>query len=124
MMSEMISNKPIDNLMPHYTNTRFNEAQTVWIADGYKIKRGYGDFVDGADYNYSDRIWQWNRSKADQVYKEIDASLHRHSPAYIQEFLRRVFDNPNLVLVHVLAGVNLSNGYPYNVYGYITKGEM
>lgn len=112
--------QPIHNLNPHYTNERFKEAQTVWLAKGKSLSSGRYPTVKGAEYNYSDRIWQWNWEKARKATDVIDASLARNSAAYIQEFLRYYFDNPKIELVHVMAGFNLSNGYPYQVYGYIT----
>jgi hypothetical protein len=116
----MLSNEPIANLTPHYTQPRFAEAQTVWVKDGHKPQGRYQTVKD-ADYNYSDRIWGWNWEKADQAHKVIDESLDRRSPAYIQEFLRFFFDNPTIELVHVMAGYNVATGYPYQVYGYFSK---
>jgi hypothetical protein len=109
--------QPIANLQPHYTDEYYREARTVWIADGYKPNDAYGA-IRGIEYNYSDRIWQWDWNKADGLYKSIDSTLDRRSPAFLQEFLRQYFDKPELELVHVMAGFNVSNGYPYQVYGY------
>ncbi len=114
----MLDTKPIYNLQPHYTDQRFAKPQTVWVADGVDINReGY---VEDCEYNYSDRIWQWDWNKADAAQKSIDKELDRRSPAYIQEFLRVYFENPAIVLVHVMAGFNVSNGFAYQVYGYST----
>lgn len=110
--------QPIANLTPHYTDDHFRDAQTVWIEKGYSVNRS--QTVKGASYNYSDRIWEWNWNKADTVRKSIE-HLDRRSPAYIQEFLRRYFDNPAIRLVHVMAGFNVSNGSSYNVYGYFEE---
>lgn len=118
----MLSTSPIYNLSPHYTDNRFREPQTVWLATGYKLNKR--DVVNGAVYNYSDRIWQWDWNKANSAHETIDKSLDHRSPAYIQEFLRYYFNNPKIVLVHVVAGVNLSNGYPYQVYGYFEKEQQ
>ena len=117
-----LDNTPIDHLMPHYTQTRYNEAQTVWIADGYKDSGRYHT-IAGVDYVYSDRIWQWDWSKADATRLSIDETLDRCSPLYIQAFLRGFYDNPDIQLIHVMAGVNLGNGYPYQVYGYVIKNN-
>lgn len=117
-----LSKEPINHLTPHYTDSRFAHPQTVWLAKGYKTS-GRDEMVKGAGYNYSDRIWQWDWNKADSAHKTIDPSLDRRSPAYIQEFLRFFFDNPAITLVHVMAGYNVSTGYPYNIYGYFEKEQ-
>jgi hypothetical protein len=121
-MKAQISTNPIANLQPHYTDSFYSTARTVWLADGYKTNERHGT-VKGVHYDYSDRVWRWDWHKADGLYKSIDASLDRRSPAFIQEFLRQYFDNPNLELVHVMAGFNVGNGYPYQVYGYLTGDE-
>lgn len=109
---------PIANLTPHYTNEFYREARTVWIEQGYKADGAYGT-IKGVSYDYSDRIWQWDWNKADAARLAVDASIDRRSPAFIQAFLRGYFGKPELKLVHVMAGFNLSNGYSYQVYGYI-----
>jgi hypothetical protein len=53
---ERNKNKTIRNLMPHYTNDVFKTARTVYLAKGYTLKDTY---VEGAGYDYSDRIRQW-----------------------------------------------------------------
>lgn len=113
--------RPIANLRPHYTDSYYSQPRTVWVAEGYKRNQTH-DTIKGASYDYSDRLWQWDWNKADTVTKAIEG-LDRRSPAFIQEFLRRYFDKPSLVLVHVMAGFNVGNGYPYQVYGYLPEGK-
>jgi hypothetical protein len=112
--------QPIANLDPHYTNSYYAKSRTVWLASGHKTTPDSGgyEWVKGATYNYSDRIWQWDWDKADVSRKAVDESLDRRSPAFIQAWLRLYFDKPDLELVHVMAGFNVSNGYSYQVYGY------
>jgi hypothetical protein len=48
--------------------------------------------------------------------------MAEHDPrtaSCIEAYLRIVYDDPGLRLVHIIAGVNSSSGYAYNVYGYI-----
>jgi hypothetical protein len=117
----MMDEKPIANLQPHYTDDYFKKPRTVWMAEGYKtVKDSMGyEWIKDAEYNYSDRIWQWDWNKADSAQKAVDTLLDRRSPAYIQAFLRLYFEKPNPTLVHVMAGFNVSNGFPYQVYGYL-----
>lgn len=114
-------NSPIAHVAPHYTDDRFKEPQTVYLADGYKTDNSGGyPFVDGATYNYSDRIWQWDWNKADAANKaSLEKGLHRDSAARYEVYLRLYFDKPDLKLVHIMAGYNLATGYPYRVFGYI-----
>lgn len=112
--------KPIQHLMPHYTDSRFKQPQTVYLADGHRV--GKDDYVKGAEYNYSDRLMEWNGwEKYEAAWNAAKASSHEpRSAAYVELYLRTLLDKPNLKLVHVMAGVNWGNGYPYQVYGYIT----
>jgi len=114
-----ISNEPLHNLNPHYTDGHYKTARTVWIASGYCTTGDYGT-VEDAEYNYSDRIWQWDWNKADAAWNSIGDTFTKRSPAFLQEWLRGYFNNPKLELVHIMAGFNVSTGYPYQVFGYIT----
>lgn len=110
-------NARIQHLRPHYTNEVFKNAQTVYLAQGCKLS---GDYVKGAEYNYSDRIWQWKYNEARAAWETIKASdLNIDSAAAHEMYLRLVFNDPELKLVHILAGFNVSNGYDYQVYGFI-----
>ncbi len=107
----------IANLNPHYTNERFRKPQTVFLLRGRYPQDGY---VPHAEYNYSDRIWQWDWDKCDKAREAVNAKgLDGNTAAWHEAWLRIVLDDSKLNLVHILAGVNLSNGYPYHVYGYI-----
>lgn len=111
-------NARIQHLRPHYTDERFKNAQTVYLAKGYTLE---GETVKGAAYNYSDRYRQWF---SDELYtaawnaaKAIDKDLS--TAAAIEAFLRHIHEDPDLKLVHIMAGFNWSNGYDYQVYGFI-----
>lgn len=109
---------PISHLRPHYTDDRFKSAQTVYLAKGYKLT---GETVKGAAYNYSDRYRQW--SSVESWDKAIHAAKAQfpetNCAAHIEAFLRAIHDDPELKLVHIMAGFNVSNGYDYQVYGFI-----
>lgn len=114
---------PITHMQPHYTDDRFREPQTVYLATGYNVdKQQRYPTVEGATYNYSDRIWQWDRNKADAANKaSLEKGFHRDSAARFEVYLRLYFDKPTLKLVHVMAGFNVATGYPYQVFGYIDE---
>ena len=103
------------NTNPHYTDTRFNKAQTVF---GKESQSPYGH--KELEYVYSDRLWQWNWDKAKRA-REI-ANQSKHTPQsclWYETFLSEYLNKPVLI-EHILAGVNVSNGYPYYVLGYKT----
>lgn len=110
----------IQNLRPHYTNSQFREAQTVYLAAGYRLTKS-DDLVIGASYNYSDRLWQWDWEKSRAAWETAKQQRpdHQDTAEQIEIYLRTFFDDPKLKLVHILAGFNVSNGYDYQVYGYL-----
>lgn len=99
---------------PHYSDKNFDhKEQTI-----------FGKEQKELEYNYSDRIWQWDYSKAENASKAAKESGAMHNTArWHQEFLRSYFDRPDLELKHIIAGVNWSNGYAYLVYGYTKQAK-
>lgn len=108
----------------HYSDMRFNTEQTVFLRDGQKLYPDYTPTVKGAEYNYSDRIWQWDWDKANETRQAAQDSLKSKdlTPVYYEAWLRLYFGKPNLLLVHIITGVNKSNGYDYQVFGYFPEG--
>lgn len=111
-------NQSIRHLRPHYTDDRFKTARTVYLARGYTLD---GDSVKGAAYNYSDRYRQWSSVESwDNAINTAKTQFpDMNSAAHIEVFLRTIHDDPELKLVHIMAGFNVSNGYDYQVYGFI-----
>ena len=101
------------NTNPHYTDERFNTAQTVFDKPS-KSDYGHKDL----SYDYSDRLYQWDYEKAkhaSEVASATDAKLR--SARWYEAYLSAYFDRP-IEIIHILAGVNVSNGYAYAVFGY------
>lgn len=95
-------------LDPHYSDRRFYEEQTVF---------GSGD--GAKHYQYSGRMAEWDYAKHKQAWAESgSAGLGKATAARIEDYLRRYYDNQTIVIRHIVSGVNLGNGYPYNVFGY------
>lgn len=123
----IVSNKNtvIWSLWPHYSNSQFDTDQTTFLAPGYRLEPDYIRSVKGIAYDYSDRLWQWDWNKADQANKAArEQHEQTNTAAFCETFLRLYFDKPNLVVVHLISGVNRSNGYPYVVYGYLPDGVV
>lgn len=104
---------------PHYSNPRFAKPQTVYLAQGYKLGTNGG--VKGAEYNYSDRLWQWDWNKAHDAWDAVKAQDFVNNSAAQHEAFLKLYYGKDVVLAHIMAGYNVSSGYPYQVYGTISK---
>lgn len=96
----------INDLSPHYTNQRFAKPQTVWGAE-----------EKGISYDYSDRLWQWDYNKAKSAVEAANNAATRNTAKWCQTFLSHYHGKP-VQLRHIMAGFNLGNGYPYQIFGY------
>lgn len=110
-------------LDPHYDNPRFGrEPLTVFLRPGYRTKRDFGvDMVEGCSYNDNDRIaCSFPHEKQEAAWEAAKQKFaETKSAVFLQEFLRILFEKPNLILIHILSGVNRENGCSYRSYGYI-----
>lgn len=114
--------RPLE-ITPHYTNDRFNhkvghQPQTVF---GEEPPDPTGH--PGLHYDYSDRLWQADYGKSTWAWKEAEAS---GAPPKSAEFLERylaTFYNKRVEVVHVMAGVNRSNGGSYWIAGWRERGS-
>ena len=121
----------------HYTDERFNHAQTIW---GHKRKRTF--------YNYSDRFMQWDytlwseghdiaRAESEKSGCEWVTGSVRYFELVLSYFHAKIYTfqvdisdltqvsvDPIVKMDHVLTGFNGSNGFDYKVFGYwFPKGE-
>lgn len=102
-------------LNPHYSNPIFNESRTVFVEKEWERKIETGE--SGLHYDYSDRLLSFYGEECDKGWDLAQKSGHPEGSAnYIQVYLRHVYKK-EVTLRHVLVGVNVSNGYPYRVYG-------
>ncbi|MGI9027704.1 MAG: hypothetical protein ACR2FM_02575 [Candidatus Saccharimonadales bacterium] len=111
-------------LWPHYSNPAFDTQQTVFLDAHSRTTRAYGsDEVDGAEYWYSDRIpadYDKLQEAAEVAERELGT---KSTPRFFETKLRLAVEDPELQLVHLVTGVNHSNGYPYHVYG-VMRGQV
>jgi hypothetical protein len=65
---------------------------------------------------YSDRLFQWNHTKHDELCQKHFGNIHQYwdkrSPADIQAFLRDYLDLPNLKLLYIEEQCNQATGFP------------
>lgn len=113
---------PIQNTNPHYTNTYWNKPRDIFIREEYKLTQStFGDYVKDAHYEYSDRQWEWDYNKREAAGEFALQNAPRNTALYFEKMLQFYHDDPDLILVNIKAGVNVGNGYPYQVFGYIRK---
>lgn len=121
---ETDKNTPITwNLLnPHYSDGRFhNNEQTIFLAPGNELISSFGsDIVVGVNYVYSDQLYEWDYKKSQESFQEASKNFPEGTPALYEDYLRRYYNNPALQLVHIIAGINRGNGYPYRIYGHIS----
>ena len=95
-------------LHPHYSNRHFDKPRTVF---GPESESSSGH--DGLNYNYSDRLQQWDYSKHSAAWERANKSnATKDSAAFLEVYLSAYHGKP-VEVVHVIAGVNLSSGYPW-----------
>jgi len=114
------------NTSPHYTDRLYKNERTEFCSEPEKLIDINGTLmIDGIHYDYSDRLFEWDSKKMRASFESADTSLSvsssdwqkRATARYIRDVLRFYYDDPELEIVHIVAGVNHGNGYPYLVYG-------
>lgn len=107
---------------PHYSDERYSRGQThtLYCKRGETLLPGYCDteHVEGASYVYSDRLEQWDYEKMRRAKEEAKQSWHPVASANYYSAMLSFYKDKKVEVVHVTAGVNVSNGYPYYVLGY------
>lgn len=111
-------------LNPHYTYELFKRAQTIYLSEDHKLiqRRGGSETVQEAGYEYSDRLRsRYTTKEWYGAMNEAECSFAtKNSAEYFEVFLRELLEEPELELVHIMAGFNLASGHPYQVFGFIT----
>lgn len=120
--------EPIESslLNPHYNDRRFENGSlhTIFLAPHLAwSQEDLDELRAGVDYTYSDRCIGWYTSVAiESAWDGAKKEGHLdNSPAMLEAYLKLLHQDPALELVHILAGVNRANGFPYRVYGTISK---
>lgn len=90
----------------HYSNPYWDKEHTI-----------FGAKELGLEYQYSDRLEQFDYDKAKKARIDASKKHPKFNAAYVQEYLTQYYGKP-IILRHVIGGVNRSNGYNYYVYGF------
>lgn len=110
--------------------TYLKDFSPHYYHDAARLRRHGGEFTiygkkeDGLQYEYSDRLHEWDREKSARCWASAKEKFPFSPPPYnepsvemIQEYLSLYIGRP-LKVAHIVSGVNGSNGYPYQVFGY------
>jgi len=117
---------PSEWLDPSYTDKRFTEVgsgRTIFLLSGIVTLEHHGvKMIEGAQYEYSDRLLQHVGYDAlHGAQKEAKEAVgNNDTAAYYEAVLQKAFENPNIDLQHIIAGV-MGDGYSYHVYGFVNK---
>ena len=99
---------------PHYSDPLYQGGQEHTL---------FGSTAKGLEYVYSDRLWQWDYAKSEEASR---AAKESGAPVGSAEFYERYLSHyfgQQVLLRHVIGGVNVSNGYEYFIFGYQKEGE-
>ena len=104
---------------PHYSNPLYSRGGTQLV---FGVEKYPG--VERVNWEYSDRLWQWDWDKSQAAYETAKQSkCVQHSAKYYKTYLTAYYGKP-VYLFGILAGVNVSNGYPYQVFGFTFPDEV
>lgn len=100
-------------VIPHplYSDSRYHygKTQVLW---GRKEK--------GLEWNYSDRLWQWDYDKAKKASEVASASgALQNTAGWHEAYLNAYFEKKTIELRCIIGGCNVATGYAYYVYGYV-----
>lgn len=92
----------------HYSDPAFKKEAVI-----------FGEKRDGLDWDYADRLRQWDPEKSKSAWETaVREHGDKRTAARIETYLRYYYDNPDLNLVCVISGTQPFNGYPWHAYGY------
>ena len=123
LYAERIPSNPLEpiNIRPHYSDHRFDQPQTTYLASGMRDEGSHA--IKGLSYDYDDRLRQWSYTKFEASFAAADRSGEPRESANWFSALMTHYKGEPVEVLHVLAGVNASSGYPYFVLGYRRKAQ-
>lgn len=114
--------KKIRNLIPTDGSVFGEREHTVFLLPEYRVHTDpYGtEVVDGVRYIYSYSLKIWDYEKSIEAWQAaLAANLTPETGRFLEHYLQVYFSQKELKLVHVLAGMDTLDGYPYQVFGYV-----
>ncbi len=104
----------------HYSNPSFADGQTATIFGSMEEAKKH----KGVFYVYSDRLLEWDFNKYNAAFNLADANteLTKFSCAYYECVLSH-YQGQKVTIRHILKGVNVSNGFPYLIFGFSQSNQ-
>lgn len=85
----------------------------------------FGREVKGMQWEYADRLRQWDYDKADASWEAAKEAIgNTNTAAAVESYLRHYFDDGNLELLCIRTGTQQFNGYPWFAYGFKRSTEV
>ena len=78
----------------------------------------YGKYINTDDSAYNDHMIEWNHDNYTAACAKANESATPQTAEWYEAFLKAYYKRDDIALVYVASGINRSNGYPYNVYGW------
>ncbi|MFA6043417.1 MAG: hypothetical protein WC718_00410 [Phycisphaerales bacterium] len=100
----------------HYSDPRFHNPPPSL---GYRERTVFGEDRTGLRYEYSDRLFQWDPVKYRAAVEVASGKpgVKERTARWFEEYLSEYLGH-RVNIVHIIAGVNQSNGYSYLIYGF------
>jgi hypothetical protein len=90
---------------PHYTDSRFANAQVI-----------YDTGESGKNGAYSDRMVEWDYDKHKKAWEAAyNSGIAKHTARYYEEYLSVYYDK-KIKITKIYAGYNVATGYPYQYF--------
>jgi len=119
---------PHDELSPIESNPNFRgtDTITVFLAEGYETQTDHGvDIVKGLHYVISANLLDYAPEVKEIAFKKAEEQVGNTDTAqYFEEFLRIVYKQPNILLIHITSGFDLNSKQPYNYFGYLLPSDV
>jgi len=96
---------------PHYSDENYKNVQLLYLKNGDQ-----SHLSSGLEWVYSDRVYRWDREKAEKANEIALKETSYPSVRYMTAFIREFYDNKYECLA-VAGGVTHSSGYEYFVFG-------
>lgn len=108
---------------PHYTDVRFHNPDPNSL--GYVERTIFGRPRKNRrelTYNYSDRLQQWNYDAHKRAWEAALKKAERKTAAFYEVYLSE-YHEKNIILEHIIGGINQASAYSYLVFGFTEKEE-
>ena len=110
--------RTVQILFAHYSNPAYSRGK-----DHLVFGTGTHDGKSRGNWEYSDRLYEWDWRKSEAAYAAAKQEGHTESSAdFYQAYLAAYYGKP-VHLFGIRAGVNVSNGYPYRIFGFVFLDE-